>query len=159
MSINLFLREFQSDILFSFVTKNSISKDAGRCTHFAWLLSDSSHLSLQLLAVGFENGFAVFHVELPVLADGFKPVPDPTQSTVVSATPSLAPIAAKRWLGEFECAFVSWLCLGPYVDPLIAVLLIDASRASVLLCSMNIPAYDKKLLAKARTLPLPYSYE
>ena len=103
--------------------------------------------------MGFENGFAVFHVELPVQADGFKPLPEPTQSTVVSATPAMSPIAAKRWVGEFESTCLSWLCLGPYVDPLIAVLLIDSTRASVLLCSMNIPSYKKSVATKANTLP------
>lgn len=127
-------------------------KDAGRCTHLVWLPSDPSQPSLQLLAVGFENGFAVFHVELPIRAEGLKPIPEPTQSTVISATPSLGPIAVKRWTGSFECTFVSWLSLGPYVDPLIAVLLIDATSASVLLCAMNIPSYSKSLTAKVNML-------
>lgn len=118
----------------------------------AWLPSDPAHPALHLLAVGFENGFAVFHVELPILADGNKPIPEPTQSTVVSATPSLGPIAVKRWLGAFECTFVSWLGLGPHVDPLIAVLMIDATSASVLLCAMNIPSYSQSLVAKANVL-------
>jgi len=138
--------------VFSTFIDSDFFTDAGRCTHLAWLPSDPAHPALHLLAVGFENGFAVFHVELPILADGNKSIPEPTQSTVVSATPSLGPIAVKRWLGAVECTFVSWLGLGPHVDPLIAVLMIDATSASVLLCAMNIPSYSQSLVAKANVL-------
>lgn len=130
-----------------------LATDPGRCTHLSWLSSDSMHPNLQLLAVGFENGFAVFHVELPILADGYKPLPEPTQSTVVSATPSLRPIAVKRWLGPVEFTNVSWIRLGPHVDPLIAVLMVNATQAQMLLCAINIPLYSATMVTKTNVLP------
>lgn len=129
--------------------------DVGYCTHMAWLPQGPSIPSLLLLVLSFENGFAVFHVDLPVKLDnskiGFHHIQEPTQSTVVSATPMLSPIAATRWKGENECSFTSWLQCGPHVDPCIAVLLHDAVSpvARVMLFAIHFPTYRKGPLPKS----------
>jgi hypothetical protein len=110
-----------------------------------------------LLTVAFENGFAVFHVDLPLLADGkggYEVMPEPTQSTVVTATPMLSPIFVKRWQGRFDFSSVSWVRYGPHVDPCVAVLLHDAvsPAATVLLCAIHIPVHRRGLPSKEKVL-------
>lgn len=113
-----------------------------------------------LLAVAFENGFAVFHVDLPVIIVssailGYQVIPEPTQVTVISATPAISPIVVKRWAGVYDSSFVSWLQYGPLVDLCIAVLLHDVTNsvARVVVYAIHFPMYIKGRSSSEMLLP------
>jgi hypothetical protein len=109
-----------------------------------------------MVAAGFENGLAVFHVALPLACSPtdrrFHPLPEPTDTTVVSSAPMVSPLVAKRWQGKHERTFVSWLDLGPHVNPCIALLLHSAANASVLLGMVDFPTYHKTILVNEETI-------
>ena len=112
----------------------------------AWLPVTSSPFSLSLLSVTFDNAMVIFHVELPLMKDNstdqeYRPFPEPTQSTVIAATPSLTPIVAKRWKGMYDHSSATWFQYGSVADTCIAILLHDAQQpvARVLFCALHFP--------------------
>lgn len=154
VKVSVFIRNTCS----SFAARLKAIHDVGCCTHLSWVPYGPSVRSLPLLAVAFENGFAVFHVVLPVVIDtsvklGYQVIPEPTQSTVVSATPILSPVVAKRWIGKHSYSSVSWLQYGPHTDPLVAVVLQDAEApvAKVLLCAFHFPMHSPRHLSKSES--------
>lgn len=128
--------------------------DAGMCTNLEWLPPQSSLSSLLLLSAGFQGGFAVFHVALPYVAsDGkFIPIPVPTQSTQLAATPQLRPFAAVRFPNQLQDVYVSWLDFGPHNNPCIALLLHGRSQddepGKVVLGAINTVEYRKGIKSK-----------
>lgn len=137
-------------------------KHAGHCTQLAWLPPQSSVSSLLMIAVGFQNGMAVFHVNLPASADWskgeFRPLPEPTQSTLLAQTPAISPVAVKRWQGSHERSYISWLILGAHTNPCLAMLLHsdeeDGGAARLVLCGLRLPLYRRGPWAKERLVPL-----
>lgn len=114
------------------------------------------------MAAGFQNGVAVFHVSLPVSADlskgVFKPLPDPTASTLLAQTPVITPTAVKRWQGSHERSYVSWLTLGAHANPCIASLIHSDEQsggaARLVLCGLRIPLYRRGPRPSGRLVPL-----
>jgi hypothetical protein len=120
-----------------------------------WLPTSSSFPSLTLLSVTFENGFVTFHVDLPVVKNssfenGYHAFPESTQATVITASPLLSPIVAKRWKGKYEHSCLSWIQLGPCDDTCIAVVLHDSVQpiARIVLCAIHFPIKYRGLLPK-----------
>lgn len=133
--------------------------DVGYCTHMAWLPAAPSGSSLLLLSVTFDNALVIFHVDLPLRKDNatdkeYKPFPEPTQSTVIAATPILSPIVAKRWKGKYDHSFATWFQYGSVTDTCIAILLHDALQplARVLLCAVHFPLKTVGPLTKREKL-------
>lgn len=114
-----------------------------------------------MLAASFQNGLAIFHVGLPVAADkataGFVPLPDPTPQTTVGQTPVLLPVTVKRWAGDHDQAFATWLNAGPYDGPCIGVLLHETERnggaAVVALGAVRLPLYRRGPTTKGKPIP------
>ena len=138
------------------------SKDAGYYTQLTWQTPHTSMSSLLLLAASFQNGLAVFHVGLPVIADTakgeFRPLPEPNQSTIMTQTPSISPLCVKRWQGRHDRSFASWLSLGSHSSICLAILLhvneTDGGSAHLALVSMRIPLHRRGPSPKERLLPL-----
>ena len=135
-------------------------KDAGHCTHLAWLPPQPSMSHLQMLSASFQNGLAIFHIALPVLADrknGCRPFPAPTSATLLSQTPALNPIVANRWQGRHDRAFSSWVNLGPHSSPGLALLLHESDStggsARIVFGCINIPLYWRGPMPKDRLNP------
>ena len=126
-----------------------------------WLPVTSSVSSLSLLLVTFDNAVVIFHVELPLIKDSssadkleYRPFPEPTQSTVMAATPTLTPIVAKRWKGKYEHSSASWFQYGSVTDTCISILLHDSLQpvARVLLCALHFPLRTLGPLTKREKL-------
>lgn len=130
--------------------------EAGMCTSLEWLPPQPSLSSLLLLTAGFQGGFAVFHVVLPYIADessgNFVPVPVPTQSTQLSATPQIRPFAAVRFCSQLQDVGVSWVDFGPHNNPCVALLLHGKSQedepGKVVLGAINTVEYRKGVKSK-----------
>jgi hypothetical protein len=127
------------------------------CTHLVWLPVGSSFPSLMLLAVAFENGLTIFHVDLPVvqnksIENGYQAIPEPTQSTVIAAAPMLSPIVSRRWKGRYDFSSVSWVQYGSLVDTCIVVVLYDALQpvSRILLGAIHFPMYQKESILKRK---------
>jgi hypothetical protein len=136
-------------------------KDAGHCTHLAWMPPQPSMSYLQMIAAGFQNGLAIFHVALPVLTDrstknGFQIIPEPTAATLLSQTPALKPLVAKRWLGKYDRTFASWINLGPHVNPCLALCLHESDTtggsAKIVLGCIDVPLYWRGPMPKDQLL-------
>jgi hypothetical protein len=125
----------------------------------AWLPVSSSVSSLSLLSVTFDNALVIYNVELPLIKDGamdkeYRPFPEPTQSTVIAATPILSPIVAKRWKGNFEHSAATWFQYGSVTDTCIAIVLHDTAQqiARVLLYAVHYPLRSLNPLNKRDVL-------
>ena len=128
--------------------------EPGQCTSIEWLPPQSSLSSLLMVAVGFQGGFAVFHVALPHIADNkkdgrYKPIPSPTQSTQLSQTPPIRPFLGVRLPHQLPDVFVSWFDFGPHNSPCLAILLHgrtsapDDEAGRVVLGAINMTEYRK----------------
>jgi hypothetical protein len=117
------------------------------------------------LCAGFQGGFAVFHVALPLVADDatgkFVAVANPMQSTVLAATPQIRPFAAVRFPVQQQDLFVSWVDFGPHNNPCLAMLMhrksSDDEPGRVVLGAINMTEYrkgtkQKEVLASFRTM-------
>lgn len=140
------------------------AKNAGICTHLAWIPSLHSVGSLSLLAASFQNGVAVFNVGLPVIADKktgeYRPLPEPNQTTQIQQTPIIGPLSIKRWRGKHERAFSAWLALGPASNLCLVTLLHSKDRngemARVVLSSMRVPLYRRGPPPKERKIAMDF---
>jgi hypothetical protein len=120
---------------------------------------------LLLLCAGFQGGFAIFHVSLPLVADvatgKFVAVANPMQSTQLTATPQIRPFAAVRFPVQQQDLFVSWVDFGPHNNPCVAMLMhrnsSDDEPGRVVLGAINMTEYrkgtkQKEVLASFRML-------
>ena len=77
----------------------------------------------------------------------FDPIPAPSQSTQLNATPQVKPFAAIRYPVNYPDTFISWIDLGPHVNPCLALLLhgrsTDDEPGRVVLGAINISQYRK----------------
>ena len=87
----------------------------------------------------------------------FRPLPEPTQSTIMSQTPNISPLAVRRWLGRHERSYACWLNLGPHANPCLGLLLhaseADGGSATVILGALRLPLYRRGPSPKERQLP------
>ncbi|GKY97024.1 hypothetical protein MPSEU_000661200 [Mayamaea pseudoterrestris] len=102
--------------------------DPGYCTDLVWLPPQPSMGSLLLIAATYQNGLAIFHVELPLVASKeskgeFIPFPAPNPETTLAQAPTLTPICATRWKGDHDRSYACWMDLGPHMSPCVGVLL------------------------------------
>lgn len=135
---------------------NASQDDGGRfCTHLEWKTPDSSYSSLLLLAAAFTDGLAVFHVSLPMLVDNAiaekvsksnknigstRALPPPDNSTQFEETIALYPFVATRWSIKMDRCDVSWVDLGPHVQPMLAIWLEEAEvSAACMLGVIDLP--------------------
>ena len=129
-------------------------KDIGFCTGLEWLPPQPTSSSMLLLAAAFQNGLAVFNVDLPVTKVGSKPL---SQGTGLSLSPLLPPIMAKRWQDKHEKSCVSWIDLGPPQGFSLAVMLLQDSRtggaARVLFGTMALSSYRKSPVSNNGLIP------
>lgn len=122
------------------------------CISLEWLPPQPSFSSLLLLAASFQGGFAVFHLVLPLLADPsergkYIPIPAPSQSTQLPATPQIRPFAAVRYPVNYPDTFISWIDFGPHSNPCLALLLhgrsTDIEPGRVVLGGIKVPQYQQ----------------
>ncbi|CAB9512092.1 expressed unknown protein [Seminavis robusta] len=126
--------------------------DAGICTSLQWLPPQPACSSLLLLAAGFQGGFAVFHVALPLVADEktgkFSPSANPQmQSTQLAATPQIHPFSAVRLSTQQQDLYVSWVSFGPHNNPCLSLLMhkrsADDEPGRIVLGAINVTEYRK----------------
>jgi len=151
------------------------------CTHLEWKSPDSSYSSLLLLAAAFTDGLAIFHVSLPMLVDTtppedlselgkesskgsgiIRPLPTPKNSMTLEKTIALNPFVATRWSIHMDRCEVSWVDLGPHMQPTLAIWLEKAEvSAACLLGVIDLPPMgSSEALKPFRVLVehfLPYS--
>jgi hypothetical protein len=137
-------------------------KPPGYCTQLSWLPPQPSMGSLLLLATSFQNGLAIFHVEVPIVVDSNtgETTTLPLKDTLTQS-PTLSAMSVARWKGQYESSQVSWLTMGPYLCPNLSILLHSArnkgtrsSTTFLIWASLRWSQYRRGPPPKERLVPL-----